>query len=414
MAKTTSAGTQTTLLTDETFTAAPGAPVSITITGGTIDGVSAGVTTPFTKLCVDNLCIDGSIISSVTGNIYLTPIAGSNITLDGATTIDGGVVVNSGTFTNTGDVTVTGTQTITGDLKVDNLSLNGNTISSLSGDVQLKAFSGSNLTLQDDQSATKEVSLDMSIVPQGTDRKWRFPTGLSGTEHFVGETENQTLKHKILHRPVIEQGFLKLPQVSGLFPKNHYQIQPSDITGDRVAKLPKLTSNDEFVFSKHTQTLTNKTLTSPVLNTSVTGTGIKDEDNMASDSATHLATQQSIKAYVDAGGGVADNSVTGAKIAMGSDAQGDILYYNGTDYARLGFGTSGYFLKTQGTGANPIWAESTGGGPSYGSGDEWVRYNSNQINENITVAVGKNASSVGPITVGSSYAVTVNGVYTVI
>ena len=47
-------------------------------------------------------------------------------------------------------------------------------------------------------------------------------------------------------------------------------------------------------------TLTNKTLTSPVLNTGVSGSAIKDEDNMASDSATHLATQQSIKAYVDA------------------------------------------------------------------------------------------------------------------
>ncbi|MCP4800847.1 MAG: hypothetical protein GY893_12940 [bacterium] len=47
------------------------------------------------------------------------------------------------------------------------------------------------------------------------------------------------------------------------------------------------------------QTLTNKTLTSPVLNTGVSGTAIKDEDNMASDSATHLATQQSIKKYVD-------------------------------------------------------------------------------------------------------------------
>lgn len=47
------------------------------------------------------------------------------------------------------------------------------------------------------------------------------------------------------------------------------------------------------------QTLTNKTLTSPVLNTGVSGTAVKDEDNMSSDSATHLATQQSIKAYVD-------------------------------------------------------------------------------------------------------------------
>ena len=55
------------------------------------------------------------------------------------------------------------------------------------------------------------------------------------------------------------------------------------------------------------QTLTNKTLTSVVLNTGVSGTAILDEDNMTSDSATQLATQQSIKAYVDsqvAGGGL--------------------------------------------------------------------------------------------------------------
>ena len=52
------------------------------------------------------------------------------------------------------------------------------------------------------------------------------------------------------------------------------------------------------------QTLTNKiltspTLTSPVLNTSLSGTAFKDEDNMSSDSATAVASQQSIKAYVD-------------------------------------------------------------------------------------------------------------------
>jgi len=47
------------------------------------------------------------------------------------------------------------------------------------------------------------------------------------------------------------------------------------------------------------QTLTNKTLTSPVLDTGVSGTAVLDEDNMASDSNTQLATQQSIKAYVD-------------------------------------------------------------------------------------------------------------------
>ena len=44
------------------------------------------------------------------------------------------------------------------------------------------------------------------------------------------------------------------------------------------------------------------TITVEIAGEIVAGGGIKDEDNMASNSAVHLATQQSIKAYVDAGG----------------------------------------------------------------------------------------------------------------
>ena len=47
------------------------------------------------------------------------------------------------------------------------------------------------------------------------------------------------------------------------------------------------------------QDLTNITLTSPVIDTGISGTAFLDEDNMASDSATKVASQQSIKAYVD-------------------------------------------------------------------------------------------------------------------
>ena len=54
-----------------------------------------------------------------------------------------------------------------------------------------------------------------------------------------------------------------------------------------------------------TQTLTNKTLTaatltSPVINTGVSGSAILDSDTMAGVSATKLASSESIKAYVDA------------------------------------------------------------------------------------------------------------------
>lgn len=51
-------------------------------------------------------------------------------------------------------------------------------------------------------------------------------------------------------------------------------------------------------------------------------------------------------------------------IAGASWAQGDIVYYNGTNLTRLGAGTSGQFLKTNGTGANPAWATVSGGGGS--------------------------------------------------
>ena len=56
---------------------------------------------------------------------------------------------------------------------------------------------------------------------------------------------------------------------------------------------------------------------------------------------------------------IVDNAVDGAKIAMTSDAQGDVLFYGGTDYERLGPGTSGQFLKTQGASADPIWGTVT-------------------------------------------------------
>ena len=46
-------------------------------------------------------------------------------------------------------------------------------------------------------------------------------------------------------------------------------------------------------------TLTGHTIINGVLNTGVSGTAVLDEDNMSSNSATKLSTQQSIKAYVD-------------------------------------------------------------------------------------------------------------------
>ena len=78
-----------------------------------------------------------------------------------------------------------------------------------------------------------------------------------------------------------------------------------------------------------------KTLTSPTINTGVSGTAILDEDDMSTDSDTQLATQQSIKAYADlmlplAGGTLsgdiemADNNINRAVLKdYGEDTETD-------------------------------------------------------------------------------------------
>ena len=127
--------------------------------------------------------------------------------------------------------------------------------------------------------------------------------------------------------------------------------------------------------------------------------------------------------------------------------QGDILYRGASENERLAAGTSGYYLKTQGSGANPVWAAvsqystplTTRGDILFrdASGDqrlakgtagqylkigandpEWadvvgavadgcIFENDQTISNNYTIASGKGAHSVGPITVNAT--VTVNG-----
>jgi hypothetical protein len=95
---------------------------------------------------------------------------------------------------------------------------------------------------------------------------------------------------------------LTTPQLQDTSANHQYITAVSELAADRTVTMPLLGAADEFVFKDHAVTMTNKTLTSAVLNTGVSGTAVLDEDDMSTDSATQLATQQSIKAYVDTGG----------------------------------------------------------------------------------------------------------------
>jgi hypothetical protein len=139
--------------------------------------------------------------------------------------------------------TTTGTLIGTGDTgTVTNAMLAGSiTTAKLAGSITNAKLSNSTITIRDDSSTTDAVALGETLIFEGG-------SGITTT-----------------------------------------------VTDNKVS----FATDGSIVTETSTDTLTNKTLTSPVLNTGVSGTAIKDEDNMASDSATHLATQQSIKAYVD-------------------------------------------------------------------------------------------------------------------
>lgn len=64
--------------------------------------------------------------------------------------------------------------------------------------------------------------------------------------------------------------------------------------------------------------------------------------------------------FLDSAGTETNMLAGGSSLPAG--VQGDVLYHNGTDWTILTAGTSGYFLKTQGAGADPVWDAAPGSG----------------------------------------------------
>ena len=152
--------------------------------------------------------------------------------------------------------------------------------SGLSTQAQIKSYVDSQLTAQDldfqgDSGGALSIDLDsetLSIV--GTSNE--IETVGSGNQIQIGLPNT------------VEIGLLK---TSGVYQFNGNTI--SHLSNANLITGFKSTTGFRVSFDGGT--------TDAILfeNGSVTGSLIKDEDNMSSNSATHLATQQSIKAYVD-------------------------------------------------------------------------------------------------------------------
>jgi hypothetical protein len=244
------------------------------INGGTIDGVTIG--------------------GASAGAITATSLVATTADINGGT-VDGAVIGGASAAAITGTTIVANTSiniagdgaTVTGIKDEDDMSSNSAT--KLATQQSIKAYVDAQVTAQDldfqaDSGGVLSIDLDSEtftltggtgIDTSGSGNAVTF--AIDSTVATLAGT--QTLTNKTLTTPVI-----------------------SSISNSGTITLP--TGTDTLVGRATTDTLTNKTLTSPtittgVLNGAVSGTSIKDEDDMSSDSASHLATQQSIKAYVD-------------------------------------------------------------------------------------------------------------------
>ena len=228
-------------------------------------------------------------------------IAATTIDINGNTEISGSLTLGSSTA-------------VSSVLDEDNMASDSAT--ALATQQSIKAYvdavttslNQQDLDFQGDTGGALDIDLDTETltIAGGTG----IDTAGSGTTLTVAIdstvatlTGSQTLTNKILTAPTI-----------------------STITNTGTVTLP--TSTDTLVGRATTDILTNKTLTSPVINTGVSGTAILDEDNMASDSATQLATQQSIKAYVDSQVATANELSELTDTNITTPADGALLFYD--------------------------------------------------------------------------------------
>ena len=193
----------------------------------------------------------------------------------------------------------------------------------------------------------------------------------AGGEGVVGLTATQTLTNKTLTSPTINGGTFSGTFTGTISPGQvttnsivsngsnaDISIQPSG-TGDvllsalRVNGTTLDSSDSTKITVAEALDVTGALVAATSLNIAGDGatvTGIKDEDNMSSNSATKLATQQSIKAYVDTEiGNISTTSIVqnNSNITVSDSGSGTITVT--VDGSTIGtFNSSGLQLGTSG------------------------------------------------------------------
>lgn len=142
----------------------------------------------------------------------------------------------------------------------------------------------------------------------------RTATLPDATGTIVLDAATQTLTNKTLTAPV-----LSLPEINDTSGDHQYKITVNELAADIELALPSMVANDEFVFVNTAQNLTNKNLDSPLLTTPRIATGINDLAGAGLVSVTATASAVNNLSIVNAATG------SGPEInAVGSDANVNI------------------------------------------------------------------------------------------
>lgn len=100
---------------------------------------------------------------------------------------------------------------------------------------------------------------------------------------------------------------------------------------------------------------TSPTLVTPVLGTPTSGT-LTNCTGLPTTGTTFTSTSRVLGRKTASGGAGEECTLSEVLDFVGSAARGDILYRGSSTWNRLGAGTSGQYLKTQGTTGDPVWA----------------------------------------------------------
>jgi hypothetical protein len=200
---------------------------------------------------------------------------------------------------------------------------------------------------------------------------WAAPSGGGGSVTLAGESYLTLNSQEITANPVNLSG----SHVTGTLAAGRFPALTGDVTNS-AGSLDTTIANNAITSAKISDgtialadLASNSVDTNKIVNGTIVAADIATDTITANEIAAGGVGSSEIADGSIATADLANNSVTGAKIALGSDAQGDVMYYNGTDWVRLGAGTSGYFLKTNGAGQNPAWAAPTDTDTTYTAGN---------------------------------------------